>query len=92
VSPVLPSAVAAAALADAEVAVAEYEGAVAWFSGRVDSYRMPLAVEVWVLDPTLTRVLWSSTGGGVGFRRAESQSGASCLGQRPRASCSRRLA
>jgi hypothetical protein len=38
----------AAALADAEAAVAEYEGAIAWFSGRVDSYRTPIAVEVWV--------------------------------------------
>jgi 8-oxo-dGTP diphosphatase len=57
VSPLLPSVVAAAALADAEAAVAEYEGAIAWFSGRVDSYRAPIAVEVWVLDPTLTRVL-----------------------------------
>lgn len=44
-------------MADAEAAVAEYEGAVAWFSGRVGSYRMPIAVEVWVLDQTLTRVL-----------------------------------
>ena len=57
VSSVLPPAVAAVALADAEAAVAEYEGAIVWFSGRVDSYRMPIAVEVWVLDPTLTRVL-----------------------------------
>lgn len=56
-SPVLPPTVAAAALADAEAAVDEYEDAIAWFSGRVDSYRMPIAVEVWVLDPTLTRVL-----------------------------------
>lgn len=56
-SPLLPPAVAAAALADARVAVAEYEGAVGWFSGRVDSYRMPIAVEVWVLDPALTQVV-----------------------------------
>jgi 8-oxo-dGTP diphosphatase len=49
--------VAAAALADAKAAVDEYEDAIAWFAGREDSYRMPLAVEVWVLDPTLTRVL-----------------------------------
>ncbi len=56
-SRLLPPAVAAAALADAEAAVAEYEGAVAWFAGRVDSYAEPVAVEVWVFDPTLTRVL-----------------------------------
>jgi len=57
VRPVLQPALAAAALVDAEAAVAEYEGATAWFSGRVDSSRTPIAVEVWVLDPTLTRVL-----------------------------------
>ena len=53
-SPVLPAAVASAALADAEAAVAECEGAIASFSGRVDRYRTPIAVEVWVLDPTLS--------------------------------------
>ena len=56
-SPVVPPAVATAALADAEAAVAEYDGAIAWFSGQMGSYRTPIAVEVWVLDPTLTRVL-----------------------------------
>lgn len=54
---VLPPAVAAAALADAGAAVTEYEGAIAWFACRADSYQAPVAVEVWVLDPTLTRVL-----------------------------------
>lgn len=53
----LPAAVAAAARADAGAAVAEYEEAVAWFAERRDDHAAPLAVEVWVLDPTRTRVL-----------------------------------
>jgi hypothetical protein len=33
-------------LCRAAPAVAECEDAIAWFSGKVDSYRMPIAVEV----------------------------------------------
>jgi 8-oxo-dGTP diphosphatase len=54
---VLPPAVAVAALADAAEAATEYEDAVAWFTARMDDYSGPMAVEVWVLDPTLARVL-----------------------------------
>jgi 8-oxo-dGTP diphosphatase len=57
VSPGLEPAVAAVALADATAAAAEHEDAVAWFTARLVGYRAPLAVEVWVLDPTRTRVL-----------------------------------
>jgi 8-oxo-dGTP diphosphatase len=57
VARVLSPPVTAAALADASAAVAEYEGAVAWFADQMDRYEEPLAVEVWVLDPSLARVL-----------------------------------
>jgi 8-oxo-dGTP diphosphatase len=53
----LPSAVAAAALADATHAAAVYDDAVAWFTARVDGYSDPLAVEVWILDATLSQVV-----------------------------------
>jgi 8-oxo-dGTP diphosphatase len=53
----LPPAVAAAALADASAALAEYEGAITWFADQMHSFREPLAVEVWVLDPSLSYVL-----------------------------------
>jgi 8-oxo-dGTP diphosphatase len=49
--------VAAAALADATEAVAEYEDAVAWFTARMGSYSDPLAVEVWIFNATLSHVV-----------------------------------
>ena len=46
-----------AALADAQQAVVEYDGACAWLLSVASEFTDPLAVEVWVLDPALTQVL-----------------------------------
>jgi 8-oxo-dGTP diphosphatase len=45
------------ALAEAQRAVFEYDDAVTWLRALADDFAEPLAVEVWVLDPTLTSVL-----------------------------------
>ena len=52
----LPAAITAA-LADARDAVFEYDDACDWFAARAATFREPLAVEVWVLDPSLSHVL-----------------------------------
>ena len=51
------SPVLAAALADAEGAVTEYDDACAWLRSAAPTFAEPLAVEVWVFDPALEEVL-----------------------------------
>jgi hypothetical protein len=46
-----------AALADARQAVNEYENACAWLLSVASTFAEPIAVEVWVLDPTFTQVV-----------------------------------
>jgi hypothetical protein len=46
-----------AALADAETAVFDYENARGWFRSVAATFAAPLAVETWVLDPSLRQVL-----------------------------------
>lgn len=53
---VLPAALQAA-LVDADAAVFEYEQARSWFRGEAARFCEPLAVEVWVFDPSLQQVL-----------------------------------
>lgn len=47
----------AAALADAQSAVFEYDDACSWFSSVASDFSEPLAAEVWVFDPTFSQVL-----------------------------------
>jgi 8-oxo-dGTP diphosphatase len=49
--------VLAAALADAQDAVDEYDNACAWLLSVASAFTEPLAAEVWVLNPTYTQVL-----------------------------------
>lgn len=53
----MDGAVARVALAEARSARHVYDDAVDWFGARVEGYALPLAVEVWVLDPAGTHVL-----------------------------------
>ena len=46
-----------AALGDAEAAVFDYENARGWFRSVAATFAEPLAVETWVLDPSLHQVL-----------------------------------
>jgi 8-oxo-dGTP diphosphatase len=46
-----------AAVVDAELAVAEFDGALAWLRRAAARRMEPLAVEVWVFDTQFTRVL-----------------------------------
>jgi 8-oxo-dGTP diphosphatase len=83
----LPAALKAA-LADADAATLEYEEARSWFRSAAPTFCEPLAVEVWVFDPSLQQVLlvahrwrgWVPPGG-----RAEP-------GEAPREAAARELA